>query len=196
MEVKGITYEEHPNYPGVRTFRCEPLRANLMAEACATNVRQRRHIQCSKCKIGELHAGRCTPPAERVGSKGISYLGIAPERCVRCGTAAYRLICKRTLCASCFNRQRELRIGANAKGMRPKKAAEQLHRAVCLVDLHGDARLLELEYCSGECEAKQVIKRWWPGGRLADYEVQPAKIGAPPRPAKPAIPPQALVANR
>ncbi|MGT2429581.1 hypothetical protein ACU4HD_14135 [Cupriavidus basilensis] len=78
---------------------------------------------------------------------------------------------------SCYNRERELRVGANSKGAQPKKAAELLHRAVCLVELKGDVLLLELEYCTGRTEAKQVIKYRWPGARLVDYEAQPARIG-------------------
>lgn len=80
---------------------------------------------------------------------------------------------------SCYNRERELRIGANAKGGPPRHAAARLHRAICLIDLNGEALLLELDYCSGPDEVARVIERRWAGALLMDYEMQPAKIGTP-----------------
>lgn len=175
-----IQYEESPKYPGVRLFRCEPLRAILSPAACARNVANKSQIQCTKCPIGKLHVSECAPqPRATREWTTLPYSGSEPAKaCTRCGTKTYRLLNK-TLCVSCYNRQRELRIGANAKGGIPRNAAAMLHRAVCLVELKGDTLLLELEYCSGRDEAKRVIERRWPGARLEDYEMQPAIIGVP-----------------
>lgn len=174
-----VQYEENPDYPGVRLFRCEPLKANLTPTACARNVTNKSQIQCAKCPIGKVHVSECAPqpPAKREWTT-LPYSGSEPAKaCARCGTRTYRLLNK-TLCASCYNRQRELRVGANAKGGIPRNAAATLHRAVCLVELKGDTLLLELEYCTGRTEAKQVIQCRWPRARLVDYEAQPARIGA------------------
>lgn len=59
---------------------------------------------CLGCEIGARHAGEkiiVVPPPRHV--------------CVRCGTHSRRLVGK-LVCISCFNRQREYIIGANARG--------------------------------------------------------------------------------
>lgn len=177
-----VQYEESPDYPGVRLFRCEALKANLTPTACARNSAAKATIQCNACAIGEIHTSECLPqPVAKREWRRLPYRGVEPaRRCVRCSSATFRLL-GGTLCVSCYNRERELRVGANSKGVQPKKAAELLHRAVCLVELKGDALLLELEYCTGRNEAKEVIKRRWPGARLADYEIQPARTAIPVR---------------
>lgn len=184
-----IQYEESPEYPGVRRFRCEPLKANLTPAACARNVTNKSQIQCAKCPIGKIHVSECAPqPRAKRAWTMHPYSGSEPAKaCTRCRAKTYRLIREQTICVSCYNREREVKVGANAKGVPPRKAAAALHRAVCLVDLNGGAVLLELEFCSGPAEARRIVKRKLPGGRLADYEIQPARIGARPS-ATPAIP--------
>lgn len=173
-----IIYEEYPDYPGVRFFRCEPLWAKLTAEACSKNVASKAAIQCARCPIGKLHTLECASQPPKKGNwKSSPFRGVEPARhCTRCSTGTFRLL-GGMLCVSCYNRQRELRIGANAKGGPPRNAAARLHRAVCLVDLKGEILVLELDYCSGQNEAERVIKRRWPGAHLADYKTQPAIIG-------------------
>lgn len=61
MEFTEVSYEELPGFPGLRTFRCEPLRASLSAESCAGNVQRRQNIQCSRCPVGAVHAANCAP---------------------------------------------------------------------------------------------------------------------------------------
>lgn len=178
MEFTEICYEELPGFPGLRTFRCEPLQACLSPESCARNVRCHQYIQCSRCPVGAVHAATCAPqPDEKLSWKGIPYRGVAPaERCVRCGTASLRLIRRRTICASCYNREREVRIGANAKGTRPKLAAKVLHHATCQVDGAEAPKVVELDFCSGRREAELVIGRWWPGAVLMAYEARSANF--------------------
>ncbi|MFJ1253837.1 hypothetical protein [Cupriavidus sp. CuC1] len=98
MEFTEVSYEELPGFPGLRTFRCEPLRADLSPESCARKVRGRQNIQCSRCPVGAVHAANCAPqPVEKLEWNGIRYRGVAPaERCVRCGIAILRLIWRRT----------------------------------------------------------------------------------------------------
>lgn len=116
---------------------------------------------------------------EKHNQNGRGYRGVEPaRRCVRCDTATFRLLGD-IICASCYNRQRELQNGVNAKGGVPRLAAARLHRAVCLVGLNGDVLLIELDYCSGREEAERIIQRRWPGAFLAEYEIQPAKTDHP-----------------
>lgn len=173
-----VSYQEYPDYPGKRFFMCEPLHAHLTPECCSRNVATKATIQCARCPVGKLHASECAlQPPEKRDRKTHHYLGTEPAKpCARCGTATFRLL-NGTICVSCYNRQRELRIGANGKGGLPRRAAAQLHPAVCLVDLNGEVLLLELEYCSGPEEAKRVVERKWPEALLVDYEIRTAVAG-------------------
>lgn len=173
-----VSYDEYPGYPGARFFRCEPLWAKLTPEACSKNVATKAAIQCARCPIGKLHVLECAPQLPKKRDRnGHPYRGVEPaRRCTRCSNVTFRLL-GGMICVSCYNRQRELRIGANAKGGPPRLAATQLHRAVCLVDFKGDVLLLELDYCSGRDEAERIIELRWPGALLVDYEVQPAMVG-------------------
>lgn len=185
-----IHYEECSDIPGMRLFRCEALRANLTPEACSRNVTNNATIQCARCPIGTVHVAACAPQAlTKLTWQGPRYRGVQPAKsCVRCCTKTYRLVRSKSICISCYNRERELRVGSNAKGTPPRKAAAALHRAVCLVDLWGDALLLEFDYCSGPAEAARRIQRQWPGARLEDYERQPAVIGVPAQTELPVAP--------
>lgn len=171
-----IVYQEYSDYPGMRFFKCEPLWATITPEACSRNVTTKAAIQCTRCLVGKLHLSTCiTQPLEQRDLNRRGYRGNEPaRRCVRCNTATFRLLSE-IYCASCYNRQRELQNGVNARGGVPRIAAARLHRAVCLVDLNGVALIIELEYCSGRDEAERVIQRRWPGGSLAEYEIQPAR---------------------
>ncbi|SMP59381.1 hypothetical protein SAMN06295970_10665 [Noviherbaspirillum suwonense] len=171
-----VLYQEYVEYPGVKFFRCKPLWAVLTPEACSRNVSTKAVIQCARCLVGKHHVAMNMPQLqEEHDRKGRGYRGVEPaRRCVRCDTATFRLL-GGTICVSCYNRQRELQIGVNARGGVPRIAATRLHRAVCLVDLNGDALIIELDFCRGPKEAERVIQRQWPGGKLAEYEIQPAK---------------------
>ncbi|MGM0984684.1 MAG: hypothetical protein ACQEXG_14880 [Pseudomonadota bacterium] len=109
----GVSYaEDHPDVlPRTYFFPCERRRAHLSQAACLAQYREtgsERHSPCRGCPIGTCHAGDEPLPPVIPASK----------TCVRCGTAASRLIGK-SLCPSCYNREREWRNDANARGRRP-----------------------------------------------------------------------------
>ena len=81
-----------------------------------------------------------------------------------------RRLVRGELCASCHDRESEVRRGRNAKGGPPRKAAARLHRATVLVDRNGDAVLVEMKLCTGRAEAERTIARRWKNARVADYQ--------------------------
>ena len=103
--------------PGMQHFSCERMRATLSVQACADNWR-RGHYDgdlsrqlCKGCEIGAMHAGEAGASRSPLLSTRI---------CGRCHSTGMRLIHKH-LCVSCYNRDREVRLGRNAKGSPPVK---------------------------------------------------------------------------
>jgi hypothetical protein len=101
-----------------RFFRCDSYRATLSTSACADrwNAAQQadahdayRFEKCRACPIGAAHAGR---PFVHYSP----YYGSAI--CPRCRTFATRMI-GGTRCISCYNREREFKVGRNGKGNMP-----------------------------------------------------------------------------
>jgi hypothetical protein len=99
-------------------FRCAALRSTLSKEACVENFRRAqtlaeehvtcRHL-CRRCPIGAATAG-------------VSLIHESPFRgvatCPRCRKFTGRMI-NGTRCISCYNRERETRVGRNSKGTMP-----------------------------------------------------------------------------
>jgi hypothetical protein len=123
----GLTYRQVPEMPGATFFDCTRLHAGLSTSACAdmwraaNERRSERYTACQSCVVGAAHAG-------------VSNASRSPIRnalvCARCARGATRLIHKH-LCISCFNRERELMRGRNARGMIPTKLAPLAPRQIC-----------------------------------------------------------------
>ncbi len=112
-EVDYLTRE------GVRGdyFRCEKLRATLSTRACASLYKQAMsprgldhglRPQCRGCSIGARHTG--IVPETASTSQFLGQL-----ICSRCQESTRRLI-RKSICVSCYNREREVMLGKNAKG--------------------------------------------------------------------------------
>lgn len=109
FKIEGIPHQDY--------FKCERYSATLSVDACArmwraTNLEgSDSNMKCRICPLGAVHAGETAA-------------SISPLRgtltCGRCHRVSTRLI-GRHLCVSCYNREREIRIGKNAKGTRPNK---------------------------------------------------------------------------
>lgn len=113
---------EYFSIDGVRGdyFRCEELRAKLSTKACSGLYQQAMsprgletglRPQCRGCPIGARHSG--VAPEVASSSRFLGRL-----ICSRCIEPARRLI-RKSICVSCYNREREVMIGKNAKGGAP-----------------------------------------------------------------------------
>jgi hypothetical protein len=187
----GIEYLELPGFPGMKVFRCERLRADLTAASCARNFRESSTLSCIGCKIGRGHAtksgtGVSPEKADKRAAWSLTTNGGGCTRwdeptalsCVRCertgrteGTrllGRLRLVRDHCLCVSCFNREREIVLGKNAKGARPKKWAG-LRLSIVRINTAGKSRLLDIGLCSGRPEADRMVQRRWPRSKITGF---------------------------
>lgn len=107
----AVQYRALDGLPG-RYFDCGPLRATVLVQACAQRWRSAQHesgATCTNCPVGASHAG-AAPSAVAAA---------APTFCLRCGNTGMRLL-RRSICISCFNREREWLLGRNRKGFPPR----------------------------------------------------------------------------
>lgn len=113
-----IEYFEIPELPGRKFFACTRLRAKLQVTACEERWKRANdkppgeiYDPCKNCQLGARHAG--------VDNASLSPLcGMAI--CARCHRGTTRLVNKH-LCISCYNREREVRVGRNSRGTKPVK---------------------------------------------------------------------------
>ncbi len=128
QSVKYIEFEQAPK--GLQFFRCEPLAATLSVKACAVNWRAanedqaERLFKCKVCPLGAVHAGETAASLSPLRGAMI---------CGRCHRGVIRLV-EHHLCVSCWNREREWKIGKNAKGQKPIKLAHLHRRALRIVE--------------------------------------------------------------
>ncbi|MGX1197398.1 hypothetical protein [Parvibaculum sp. MBR-TMA-1.3b-4.2] len=118
-KAEGIEYSVMPE-TGLDTFRCKRRSATLSAKACAAmwdaaqdaeGPKAERLEVCQSCSVGACHAGRELMPISGFYNSMI---------CPRCRRGATRII-QGTRCVSCYNREREIISGKNAKGTAPSK---------------------------------------------------------------------------
>lgn len=107
------------------------MSATLAADSCAANWRaahaqqeSERLFRCRTCPIGAVHAGETAASLSPIRGQMI---------CARCGQGATRLI-ERWNCVSCYNREREFKIGRNAKGLPPVKMLPLHARAIRILE--------------------------------------------------------------
>lgn len=139
--------------PGFLGFDCGALRATLSPASCGDNFVQGRCLACLNCSVGKGHAGGVKPIVSGRGRHTaflddvrISLREAISKRCVRCDESTGRLIAK-SLCINCYNRQREVVVGRNAKGKFPVVASQSLRHVTLLVE--GPATLESAIYPNG-----------------------------------------------
>jgi hypothetical protein len=140
---EAVIYFQHAGVPG-DYFECASY-GSLSVAACARNfmeaplcVKQGRLQRCLGCALGSKHAGGAEPPSVPAASS-IVYR-VACARCRRDGRTEgtrllgrLRLVRGHTICVSCYNREREVLVGANAKGARPKKWDRLFHTRAAFI---------------------------------------------------------------
>lgn len=135
-------------------------------------------MACVGCPTGRQHAQALSPAhATSDLMRGVSRRETrAPLACVRCGrngtTAGtrllgrFRLVRGKTLCVSCYNREREFLHGKNAKGGTPVKWSG-LREAHVEIDLHGKRQRHDIGLRSGRQEIERFVARRWPEATIA-----------------------------
>lgn len=111
--------------PGKLHFRCDRQRATLSTESCAGMWREAAadpssRPACARCAIGASHAGEATANLSPIKGSMV---------CARCHKGATRLI-HGMHCVSCYNRQREVIRGRNAKGTAPSRLSPLAPRRI------------------------------------------------------------------
>lgn len=162
-----VQYFSIKDVPG-RYFEC--VRMGMISDtSCAASytaamspkgMREGYRPSCRSCAIGAQHAG--IPVADMHASR---FLG--SSRCARCGRDAARLI-RGQICLSCYNRERELLVGKNAKGSAPVFAKPIFPvRIAFSVDGHVRVRLIERVHSLREAyvsvlrnETRSVVFGW------------------------------------
>jgi hypothetical protein len=147
------------SYPGAsgRFFECVAYRARLSTTACAdrwrtsqqaTGYDAERFEKCRSCPLGASHAGQPVVVYSQLYGKSI---------CPRCGKYSGRII-NQTRCVSCYNREREFILGANAKGTRPTMEP-LLPRAIRFAVQHGPVRTYSADLTADTLELMLCVLR-------------------------------------
>ena len=138
--------------PALEMMQCAPRNMTLSRPGCARlwlsangNPENRPkpwegRSACIVCPVGAANAGRVQSPV----AGAVDALRLI---CPRCERLAQRLIHKR-LCISCYNREREVRIGRNAKGGRPHLTDRLGGVAIAVTDCIGATRVRAVEAVS------------------------------------------------
>jgi hypothetical protein len=136
-----------------------------------------RFAACRGCPIGAPHAGYA-----HVNYSPWYDVGICP----RCAKGTTRMIGNRR-CVGCYNRQREMKAGRNARGNLPIKLLERpLRRVDLLLEVDGEARRFVDHESTGMLETiiqvlratKGQIAFAFAGGGQAPLEVDPFELAS------------------
>ena len=115
-----------------------------------------RLAPCVGCQVGAANAGE---PASTKAAPGKEKPASVGQTCCRCGQGGLRLVLGKSLCASCYNRQREYQAGRNAKGG-PTRDHPPLHCAVLgVVGDDGAVRPMRTEWIASRFEAMLTVAR-------------------------------------
>lgn len=142
-----VDYFRLEEVPDKQYFRCDRYSATLSTEACAGMWRKANdegseaQFKCRVCPLGAVHAGETAASMSPLRGTTV---------CGRCHRMASRLIGKH-LCVSCWNRQREIIIGRNAKGTAPTKL-RPLHRRRIFYLEGSVPKTLEMQYSAATDE--------------------------------------------
>jgi len=110
-----------------------------------------RLAPCVGCQIGAANAGASAPARPSPTVSGPS--------CVRCGQGGRRLVLGKSLCVSCFNRQREYRAGRNAKGGPTRDHMPLFCAVLGVVGEAGAVQPMRVEWVSSWVEARLIVAR-------------------------------------
>jgi hypothetical protein len=148
----SIEYYAIDGVPG-RYFKCPKGVGKLSDKSCGKlyieamspkGLREGLRFQCRGCPVGAEHSG-----SKRLDAASSGLLsGLICARCIR---QAPRLI-RGTICVSCYNREREVLIGKNAKGNRPVHG-RQIGPEIVAFKSQDSTRVKQIDRASSHIEA-------------------------------------------
>lgn len=153
-------------------MQCDRMNLRLTVGGCARlHVKARDNppasydpkSACQFCPIGAVNAGAPIAPMAEA-AQSLSRL------CSRCEKPTHRRI-NGMFCPSCYNRDREARIGKNRKGTEPRKILAALHSATVVVACGAGVTLATLPRVAARTEAMALLARG---------SDQPMFFGVPP----------------
>ena len=163
---------------------CPPMKSRMTAAGCVRLWRSGQErppaphearSACMTCALGPQRAGIDVASAERQ-ARAAALAAAMRQLCPRCERVAGRLINGR-FCISCYNRDREARIGRNAKGTPPSIAA-RIHAATLAVAPGAEPpRVIAVERVVSRIEAIAVAARQ--AGPGATIGVAPLTLAVP-----------------
>ncbi|CAE6866195.1 hypothetical protein R75465_07974 [Paraburkholderia aspalathi] len=185
QSLAEVHFHPHADFATLNVFTCERLNSVLTKEACAANyTRSNAPLSCKGCPIGSAHADglnyrdESDRHAKAEAAHGLS--------CIRCERnehtatkyiARFRLTRKHTLCLNCFNREREVVRGYNAKGAKPVKHSGLKTVAITVKTAEGKRKVEDIGLRSGYPECARYVERLMPGATLLKTEFDGETIG-------------------
>ncbi len=143
-----VEYFTIPELPDRQMFRCDRRSATLQVTACSAMWREANQRECPErlercrgCQVGAEHAGESDVSTCPITGSDI---------CVRCDRGGMRLV-RDEICVSCWNREREMLIGRNAKGA-PPKMHPPLHAASIRVLAGDEIKVFSTPHCVSTTE--------------------------------------------
>lgn len=170
MKLGDVVYVKIVDVPG-DYFRCD--RYGLMSvQACGRSYtaapaasREGRLFGCIGCDVGAAHTG----------GAHVSNDHHKPLVCTRCRKAAnefknsvgrVRMVRGGTICVSCFNREREVLAGRNAKGTKPRLRLQAV--TVALIE-DGRMEVQRLPVAKDRLEAALTVMRRRGAGAMVGW---------------------------
>ena len=179
QSLAEVHFRPHADFASLQVFTCDRLSCVLTKEACAANyTRTNAPISCKGCPIGVAHAGgqryRNEPGIHTASELA---MGLSCVRCERNALTAtryiarFRLVKQHTLCVNCFNREREVVRGSNAKGAKPVRWAHLQEATIIIEDAAGEQKTLDIGLRADYFECARYVERVHPGATLIETAI-------------------------
>lgn len=152
FEISGVP-GEYFNCPyGFGTLSVASCAKNFAVSSTAEARRGCKLTRCDGCEVGCMHAG----------GGGVEVPPDAGLVCTRCARPATRLI-RGVVCVSCYNREREVLIGKNAKGKYPVKCKPIVSEAISYKAHGGPVKVRKMDRVTRGGESANVVLASEPG---------------------------------
>lgn len=174
--------------PGLLHFRCDRINGTLSTATCSARAAEAENEKefgkfsaCLNCPIGLVHRGQDHPlrvlrdiAATTGATRDVVAAANKSQGCARCGRTGLRILPSAKLCVSCYNREREFRVGRNSRGTVPVTFKPLRTWRVGIV-LSGERTYALVPNVQSEAEAiARLIKQY--GGAIGFHDDQPAPV--------------------